>query len=66
MQLLYILFMYNIKALRSRLSNLEIKNIDIMTNEYIKCMDVLQCLYQVLVEAFVFQLWVTLPYQNQT
>ncbi len=41
--------MYNIKALRSRLSNLKTNNIDIMTNEYIKCMDVLQCLYQVLV-----------------
>jgi hypothetical protein len=58
--------MYNTKALRSRLSNLETNNMDIMTNEYIKCMDVLQYLYQVLVEAFVFQLWVTLPYQSQT
>jgi len=45
------MFMYNIKALRSRLSNLETNNIDIMTNEYIKCMDVLQCVYQVLVVA---------------
>lgn len=26
--------MYNTKALRSRLSNLETNNIDIMTNEY--------------------------------
>ncbi len=32
--------MYNTKALRSRLSNLETNNIDIMTNEYIK---VYQC-----------------------